>query len=127
MVSFIDHQSPVRGKYGRLSPVLRNATHRDVGHQQMMIHDDDVGFGGNAARLEEKALVVGRAFRALTEIGSAGNLVPDFRARRDGEVAERAISCTCRPGLNCLELRLKTVLEERVPRRARLLQSNETE
>src|SRR5215213_4522479 len=92
-----------------------------------MVHDDDIGLRRLASRLEQKALAVERALRSLTQVRLGGNLVPQLWPRRGREIAERAVFRALGPRLDRVELLLHSILEQRVPRRSRELQTDEAE
>src|SRR2546423_14658387 len=93
----------------------------------MVIHDDDVGLRRFLSRLEQKALVVHRTARALTDVRFGGDFVPHLWSRRNREIAQRAVTRAIRPGLYRGELLVKPIFEQRAARGARLLEPNETQ
>src|SRR5690348_6811672 len=126
-MSFVDNEPRIRGQDSRLTPIPRNAAHRDVGQQQVMIDHDDVGLRGLTPRLEQEAFAVERALRSLTEVGLRRDFIPQLGAWRRGEVAQRSVGRALRPRLNRVELLLYAVLEQRVARRPRVLEPDEAE
>jgi hypothetical protein len=89
----------------------------------MVIDDDHVRLGRFAPRLEQKTFLVRRASGALAEIRLGGYFIPYFRSRRDREVAQRSVARPFRPAANGLELVVQALIEERVPRRPRLIEA----
>ena len=107
VVALVDHEARVRGQHRGVAPVARRAPHREVGQQQMVIDDDDVGLRRFLARLEQKALLVHRAARALAEVRLGRDFVPDLGARRDRQIAQRSVVRPLGPRVNRVELLLQ--------------------
>ncbi len=56
--------------------------HGRVGEQQVMVHDDEVGFGGALAHARDEALLIERAGRAEAVLGRRGQLRPEREVLR---------------------------------------------
>src|SRR5256885_90280 len=93
----------------------------------MMIDDDHVRLRRLAAGLEQEALAVHRALRASAHVGLRGDFVPQLRARRRREVAERPISRALGPCMQRVELLLDAILGQRIAGGARLIETCEAE
>ncbi len=71
---------------------------RRVGAQQMVIDDDDVGFGGALPHLGDEAFVVARALGAQTRLGGRGDVVPEREVLRQVfDLSAVARFCARRP------------------------------
>jgi hypothetical protein len=126
-MSFIDYQAAVRGKHRGFAPVLRRAAYGNIGHQQMVIHDDDIRFRCLASRLEDETRAEVRTAKARAQISFGGDLVPQFRARRGGKIGDRTVGRVLRPPGDRVELVLRVGLEERRRAIARLLEPEQAD
>ena len=72
LVRFVDHE---RGRRRDHLAVCALA-HRRVRTQQVMVDDDDVGFGGALAHASDEAVVVAEAFGAEAGVRLRGHLLP---------------------------------------------------
>src|SRR5690348_14386251 len=127
MVALVHDEPGVRGEHRRFLPVVRRAPYGDVGHEKMMIDDDDIGLRRLATRLVEKALLVQWALEPPAQIGLRRDLVPELRPRRRRQIAQRAVARSVGPGGDRVELVPETVVEECRGHRRRLLEPLEAE
>ena len=127
VMALVHHQMRVGGQHGRLGPVLRRATHGDVGQQQRVVHHHHIRRRGMSTCLEHEAGIEVAALETCAQITFGRNLVPHIRARRRGEVAERAVVRRLRPFAEHRELLALRRLEQRRTRGLRLRQPREAE
>ena len=127
MMTFVDHQALVRRQHGRVLPVLRLTPHGDVREQQVVIHHHYVGCRRLLPRLEQKTLIVKRALHAPAQIRLGRHLIPHIRARRRGQVGQRAVLRFLRPLSDLLHVAGAAVIEQCGASSPRLLQALETE
>ena len=84
-VGFVEHSDVV---IGQDAPSL--ATHGEVGEEQRVIHDQDVGVPDSAASLEIVALLERRTFFAQAVVAVADDFVPDGAERLERQVLQAA-------------------------------------
>ncbi len=127
VVRLVEHQPAVRRQHRRLLPVVRRHAHREIGREQVVVHDDDVRLRGAAPRLEQEAALEVRALEPGAEIGLRRHGVPDIGARLLRQIGERAVAGTRGPPAERVELDAPLVLEQRVLLLPRLLEPRETD
>ncbi len=76
----VEDEPLVRRQHRRLLPVVLRLAHREVGREQVVVHDDDVRLGRAAPGPEQEAAVEVAALEARAEIGLGAHLVPHLRA-----------------------------------------------
>src|SRR5205085_929176 len=123
----VEHEPAVGREHGGLMPVVRGDANGEVGCQQVVIHDDDVSFGGATPRREYEAPIEVRAFETRAEVRLGGDRIPDVAGRLFDEIGETAIGRPRGPARDGLELGTAAVVEQRLLSRARLFQTGETE
>ena len=92
MVRLVEHEPAVRRQDGRLLPVVGHHAHREIGCEQVMVHDDHLGFGRPPARLEHEATVEVRALEPRAQVRLRRDRVPHLTTRLVGEVRERPVA-----------------------------------
>ena len=92
-----------------------------------MVDHDDVGLRRAPARPEQEAAVEVRALEPGAEIGLGAHLVPDLRARRDRQIAQRAVGRVARPLGDADQLVELVLLEQGALGRHRLVHPGEAE
>ena len=114
MVRLVKDESLVRRQDRGLFPVVRCLPHRQVGREQVMIDDDDIGLRRTPTGLEHEAAIEVRATEAGAEVGLRGDFVPHLARRLDGQVGERAVARMRRPRGDVQQLLELLPFQERV-------------
>ncbi len=97
VMRLVEHDPLVRRQHRRFLPVVAGLAHLEVGREQVMVHHHHVGLRRLAPRAEHEAAVEVLALEPGTEVGLGAHLVPHLRARRRGQVAQRAIGGAAGP------------------------------
>ena len=128
MVPFVYDQPRVGWNHRRLVPVLLYAPHREVGHQQMVVDDNDVGLRGDSTCPKHEAGVVVGTALAQAQIGLGRDFVPHIRARhRRARVRQRSVVGPLRPVRQGCHFPFRCRVEQRAVRRSRVVEARETE
>ncbi|PYP71813.1 MAG: hypothetical protein DMD41_11105 [Gemmatimonadetes bacterium] len=104
VMRFVQDQPAVGRQHGRLEPVVGGEAHGEVGGEQVVIHHDDVGLGGAAARLEDEAALKVRAGEPRAQVRLGGDRVPHVGRGLVGEIGETAVGGAPGPGGDRLKL-----------------------
>src|SRR2546425_8433862 len=127
MMGLVEHEPAVRRQYGGLLPIVRGNADGEVGGQQVVIHDDDVGFGCATPSGEYKAAIEVRAFEARAEVRLGSDGIPHIAGGLLDEIGETSVGRARGPSRDRLELGPAPLVEQRVLPGARLLQAGEAE
>ena len=111
-MGLVEDHPPVRRQHRRVAEVLGDHPHGQVGEEEGVVHDDQVGAGRGPARALEMALLEVRALGAQTGIGLALHFLPHVVAGSEREIAARAVLGPVDPVEQRLELRGTVVGEE---------------
>ena len=115
MMPFVNHQALVRRQHGRILPILCLTAHRHIGHEEVVIHHDDISGRGLFARLEEKAAVIELALHAPAQVGLGGHLIPHIRTGGRCHVGQRAVLRRLRPCGDLLHITGAAIIKQRRP------------
>ena len=122
MVRFVEHQPAVGWQHRCFLPIVGRNAHREVGGEQVVIDDDDIGLGGAASRREDKALIEVGALESRAQVRLGRHRVPDFARRLFYQIGEAAVGSSGGPACDRLELGGARVVEQPFLARARLLE-----
>ena len=127
VVRLVEHEAAIRREHRRLLPVVRRHAHREIRREQVMVHDDYVGFGGPPARLEQETTVEMGALEPRAEVRLGRHRIPHVGRGLVGEVRKRAVARASGPGGQRIELGAALVLEQRVSLLAGLLEPRQAD
>jgi len=88
VVGLVQHQVTVRREDGRLTPIVRRRTDRDIREEHVVIHDQDPRRGGSPTGTLEEALLEVGAAGPEAGVRVAAHLLPHFVRRGRREVRE---------------------------------------
>ena len=94
VMGLVQYDSRVTGQDGRVGVAACFAAHGQIGEQEVVIGDEQIGRGRLAASIVKEAVVVERTAHARTVVAFTGHLFPDGRLRHNAEVGPAAV-----PGL----------------------------
>ncbi len=93
----------------------------------MVVHDDDIGLGRAAPRLEQEAAVEVGTLESRAQVRLRGHRVPHVGGRLLGQIRETAVRGARGPCREGFDFRPAPVVEQRVLPRARLIQSRQAQ
>ena len=127
VMAFVQNQPAVRGQHRRLLPVVLGLPHRQVRRQQVMVDHDHVRLGRPSPGAEQEAPVEVGALEPGAQVRLGADLVPDLRARRHRQVAQRAVGGVSGPLGDAEQLVELVLLQQRPLGADRLVQAGEAE